>query len=249
VKRLNAAPPPLASLFRLFVLHPSSFILSTLNPILCCILLALAACSNPPEPPAVQGAPPAATAPQPPHEGWALVRLKIVDIEGNPLPSAVPVAVAQPNAFEEPVALGEPANDKGEATLYIPPDKRLYIRAWDFSNQLFANNYYDVFPGPVTEPGEMKLVMVPGGTIRAELVTADGTPVANEKVALMLYHPTQGAWWPTEATTDQKGVAIFGPVPAGIFTLRLKTESGASAETPQVTIQPGGLQDLGRLTM
>ena len=176
------------------------------------------------------------------------MRVKIVDLEGNPLPNTVPVAVAQPNAFEKPVALGEPANDKGEATLYIPPDKRLYIRGWDFSNQMFANNYYDVFPGPVTEPGVMKLVMVLGGTLRAELITPDGTPVAAEKVALMMYHPTNGPWWPTEATTDQKGVVVFGPVPAGIFSMKLRTDSAASAETGQITIQPNGLQDLGRLT-
>jgi len=177
------------------------------------------------------------------------VRVKIVDLDGNPLPGVAPVAVAQPNAFEKPVAIGEPANQNGDAVLFVPPDQRLYIRGWDFTLGMFANNYYDVFPGPVTEPGVMKLVMVLGGTLRAELVAPDGKPAASEKVALMLYHPTQGPWWPTEATTNQKGVAIFGPVPAGIFTLKLKTESGAFAETGEVTIQPGGLQDLGRIKL
>ena len=187
--------------------------------------------------------------PPPPHEGWAPVRVKIVDLDGNPLPNTVPVAVAQPNAFEKPVAIGEPANQNGDAVLFVPPDQRLYIRGWDFTLGMFANNYYDVFPGPVTEPGVMKLVMVLGGTLRAELVAPDGTPVAAEKVALMMYHPAHGPWWPTEATTDQKGGAIFGPIPAGIFTLKLRANSGAYAEVGTVTIQPGGLQDLGQIKL
>lgn len=190
-----------------------------------------------------------ATVPDPPAEGWALVRVRIVDIEGNPLPYAVPIAASQPNAFEKPVVVGDAANNHGDAAFYIPPDQRLYIRGWDFSLRMFANNYYDVFPGPVMEPGVMKLVMVLGSTIRAELVGPDGQPAAGAAVALMMYHPTQGAWWPTEATCDQKGVAVFGPVPAGIFTLKLKTEAGAFAETEPVTLQPGSLADLGRVVL
>ena len=215
--------------------------------------MALAACSNPPEPPAAPAKSPepahTAAVPEPPHEGWAPVRVKIVDLDGNPLPGVAPVAVAQPNAFEKPVAIGEPANQNGDAVLFVPPDQRLYIRGWDFTLGTFANNYYDVFPGPVTEPGILKLVMVLSGTLRAELVAPDGAAAAHQKVALMMYHPTQGPWWPTEATTDQKGVALFGPVPAGIFTLKLRTDSGLSAETPQITIQPGGLQDLGQIKL
>ena len=81
-----------------------------------------------------------------------------------------PLRPRSPTGSRNRSSIGEPANDKGEAGLYIPPDQTLYIRGWDFSTAMFANNYYDVFPGPVTETGVMTLSMVPASTVRAELV-------------------------------------------------------------------------------
>jgi len=226
----------------LFILHPSSFILFFLG-------VALAACS--PEAPPASTKPaesaPAATVPEPPHEGWQPLHVKIVDLDGNALPGVAPVAVSQPNAFEKPVSVGEPADKNGDAVLHVPPDQRLYVRGWDFTLGMFANNFYDVYPGPRTEPGVLRLVMVPAGSLRVQLATSEDAPVANEKVGLMLYHPTKGAWWPSEATTNEKGAAVFSPVPPGVFTAKLKTASGHIAEINDVTIQPSGLQDLHKI--
>jgi len=178
-----------------------------------------------------------------------VARVRVVDLEGRPLAHMAPIATRRPNAFDEPVARGELTGPDGSGTVVLPAGQRLCVRAWDPALKLFSNNYYDVMPDSGTQTELMTLVMVPGASLRAVLVGADGAPAANTHVRLMMSHPTEGPWWPGRAHTDETGAVRFPALPAGTYTIRMETEDAGQLEIPQVDLPPGGRTDLGALAL
>ena len=160
-----------------------------------------------------------------------------------------PIATATPNAFDAPVAVGQPTDATGRGSLVLPPDQRLYVRAWDPNQQWFANNYFDVPPGEGAETPLMQIVMVRGASLDAVVLAPDRTPAANTNVGLMMFHPTQGPWWPGEADTDAAGAVHFPALPAGTYTMKLKALDAGTIEVPGVTLPPGGHADLGPIVL
>jgi len=175
--------------------------------------------------------------------------VRVVGLDGVPLEGMEPIATTQPNAFDKPVAVGPATGKDGRSSLALPGDGWLYIRAWDRSGGLFANNFFDIPPGEGNQTAEMEIVMVPGTRLKATLVGEDGTPAAGENVGLMLFHPMQGPWWPGDADTDENGVADFGRVPAGRFTLKIKAIRSGQIELPETYFPPGETLDLGTVTL
>jgi len=178
-----------------------------------------------------------------------VARVRVVDLEGRPLAHMAPIATRRPNAFDEPVARGELTEADGSGSVVLPPGQRLCVRAWDPALKLFSNNYYDVMPDSGTQTEPMTLVMVPGASLRAALVRADGAPAAHTRVRLMMSHPTEGPWWPDRADTDDTGAVRFPALPAGTYTIRMETEDAGQLEIPQVDLPPGGRTDLGTLAL
>ena len=194
--------------------------------------------------------PPTAVPPSiPSTSSTTAVRVQIVDLEGRPIAGMMPIATRSPNAFDEPLAKGQLTKEDGSGTLAIPTGDRVFVRAWDPALKYFANNYLEVDPGPEAAKDTLGLVMVPGASLDAVLTTSDGTPAANVKVAIMMLHPTEGPWWPTEANTDAQGALHIPAVPAGKFTVRIKTSSGGHTEIPEVTLRPGGHADLATVIL
>ena len=213
------------------------------------VLLLLAACTpEAPEPRAPEAArPPEAASASTDEPAPAVVSgsMRVVDRQGTPLAGMAPIATRQPNAFDAPVATGPLTGPDGRGRIAFPGDARLYLRAWDPELGYFPNNFYDILPdtGDVTD--EMVIEMVPAAALLVLLQQADGRPLADADVAMMMIHPTRGPWWPAEARTSSEGVAAFTRVPPGAFTLRFKTGDGALLEVPEAALPPGQTTDLG----
>jgi len=171
--------------------------------------------------------------------------MRVVDLEGNPLSNMVPIATRSANAFEKPLAQGQPTGKDGTGSLMTPNDVWVYVRAWDPAKRMFANNYYDVPPGEARQTEVMEIVMAPGAVLRAEILDSEGKPVAGQPVGIMMEHPTQGPWWPDESRTDQTGRIEFKSVPPGRFTITFETRDGRQVQVPEVALMPGGSADIG----
>lgn len=219
---------------------------------------ALAACGQPdtppvstrtePAPPPAQPAPAPQLAPEPENPaGPVEARMKVVDLEGRPLVDMIPIATRQPNAFDEPVAAGNPTGAGGEGRLRFPSTESLFLRAWDPALKYFPNNFYEVLPGGGAIQEELTVQMVPAAALEAQFQTADGAPLANEEVRLMLVHSTRGPWWPARTRTSALGQAIFPSIPPGEFLLHFETGSGARIERGTTALPPGEIVGLGVL--
>jgi len=178
-----------------------------------------------------------------------VAQLRVVDLEGRPLANMAPIATLQPNAFDKPVVQGALTKEDGQASLVLPNDQLLYVRAWDPNVRMFANNYLEIRPGPATSTQQMDVVMVPGASLDAVLAGRDGKPAANVRVGLMMVHPAEGPWWPDRADTNARGAVHFPSVPAGKYTIRIKLAAGGESEIADIYLPPGGAIDLGTVTL
>ncbi|MDX9974380.1 MAG: hypothetical protein RBU21_15450, partial [FCB group bacterium] len=158
------------------------------------LLLGAAACGSPEPPPAKAPAPSPPKA-EPAAEG-VHAQMTTVDFEGKPLPGMVPIATLSANAFDEPIARGGVTNEKGVATIMLPQETNLYVRAWDPQMRMFAHNFYEMpaMKGNSTDP--MTVMMVPAAAVAAMFQGNDGKPLANADVNLLLIHAQRGPWWP-----------------------------------------------------
>ncbi len=216
------------------------------------LLLLLGACGGdaPPEEAATLPAPAPTPKAPPPEPGPVYVtgHVKAVDLDGNALANMAPVVTSRPNAFDRPLATGPLTGEDGLTTFQFPGNQKVYVRAWDPELARFPNNYYDILPGG-GETDTLVVVMVQGASIEALLLLPAGEAAANDNVGLMMFHPTEGPWWPTEADTGLDGAVRFPKVPAGTYVLRLKTASGHAVEIPEVHLPPGAEVDLGTVTL
>ena len=208
--------------------------------------------------PAVEAAPPAATEAPPARtdtgesieaSATLFATLKVVDLAGEPLPGMAPIVTRQPNAFDPPVATGTSTGLDGQGSIRFKTDEHLYLRAWDPALRYFPNNFFEVLPGGTSIDGELVIQMVPSMNLEAQFFLPDGEPARDQAVALMLFHPSRGPWWPAEARTDAEGVAAFPNLPAGEYVLRFKAESGPRLERGQTPLPPASTVNFGALTL
>jgi len=178
-----------------------------------------------------------------------IAHVQVSDIAGNPLTAMVPIVTLQPNAFDSPVAFGSDSDTEGNSTIHFPADQRLYLRAWDPELRYFPNNFYDVIPHTGNVVRDVKLTMVEGGVMEMLLTDENGKPVHEDNVALMMYHPERGPWWPADAESDGQGYVRFENVPAGSYQIRLITDQHGRLEIPEVNIPPGQTVNLGLLSL
>lgn len=223
--------------------------------------IALAACSGdekpapPPTPqpvatPVVDTAtPPAQPTPPPLPAGHVRGRLRIIDLNGDPLSGMAPIATLQPNAFDEPIATGPLSGTDGRAAFTFPGDQRVCVRAWDPELNYFANNFVEVLPNTGDVTGEMTIMMARGAALHATLLLPDGAPAANRNIGLMMFHPTRGPWWPSDADADSQGHVFFQTLPPGRFILKFRAETGETIELPDVSLNPADEADLGLVTL
>lgn len=230
--------------------------------LLAAVVIAGSACSQkePPEPPPKPANIPAPNdqplqdsgwldLPVPPEAGKAIARIRAVDLDRRPLPGLLPIATTQPNAFDKPIATGGPTATDGHGWVAVPQDRRVFVRAWDPSLRLYANNYIELPPGEGTVTEVQEVVMVPGATLEARLTAPDGRPIAHENVDLMLFHPTKGPWWPAQVDTDAEGNVRFPAVPAGRYTVKIKSAKYGEMELHDIALPPGGRTKLGTVTL
>jgi hypothetical protein len=212
------------------------------------LLAVLSACGG--EPAATPKPPvePAQTAPTvDPNKVYATV--VAVDLSGEPLAGLHPIATAQRNAFDTPLVTGPATDANGTSTLVLPSGQTLFVRAWDPTGGYFSNNYFDVLPSAEGNIGEMQVVMVASASLSATLFAPGEVPAANTDVGIMLFHPTEGPWWPDKANTDASGSVHFPTLPAGTYTLRLKASPELNLELPGIELPPGGEAKLGRVML
>ncbi len=173
------------------------------------------------------------------------IRIKVVDMNGKPVANMVPIATAKANAFDVPVAKGDLTGDDGAGVVNVPADQYLYVRAWDPIKQIFANNYYDVLPGSAAPTEELQVTMLAGASLDVDVMRADGTPIANQPVGMMMSHPVHGPWWPAETQADANGRARFGPIPPGKYVITIETRDHLKVDVPEQTLMPGQTVSLG----
>lgn len=178
-----------------------------------------------------------------------IIRMKVVDMSGNPVPNMVPVATSQPNAFDSPVATGDPTATDGSGTLSVPGNQYLYVRAWDPAKRMFANNYYDVLPGSETPKEVLRITMLESATLDVEVLDADGRPISLQPIGMMMSHPLHGPWWPTETQTDDQGRARFSPLPPGKYLITIETRDHRHVDLPELTLPPGKSESAGPVTV
>lgn len=218
------------------------------------LIFAVAACSpkapDPTAPPetAQKAAPVPASGPElePATVQGVHARVRVVDLEGNPLPGMRPIASAQPNAFDAPVSSGPPTDLEGRSAFDFPGDRVLYVRAWDPLLGWFPNNYYTVMPNTGSVTDEMTVVLAPASRLSARLYGSDGAPLEEVPVRLMLLHPTEGPWWPVETATGAEGALDLPNLPAGEYALHVAV-GDQELEVPAVKLPPGKEAALGDL--
>ncbi len=209
--------------------------------------------AEPAPPPVATTPPPAApVATAPPAEKrtpTVTATLTAVSLtDATPLPGMIPIITLEPNAFDEPLAHGEPTAASGVGTLVFPADRKVCLRVWDPTLEYFPNNYFDVVPSEEDAATEGAIVMAKAASLHALLLRPDGAPAANETVRLMMSHPKRGPWWPSEAKTDGGGAVSFDRVPPGMFAVQLESPSGR-LRMEDVTLLPGESGDLGPITL
>ncbi len=172
-----------------------------------------------------------------------------VDPAGKPLANMRPIATQTPNAFDVPVATGDPTGADGKGQLVFPNNERLFLRLWDPELKYFANNFYEsvAHEGNVTDT--LKVVMAPAASFEVTLLLADGSALNQDPVEIMMAHPTRGPWWPARGTTDDTGHVRFDQVPPGQFVLRVTSSSGHEIDVPEIQLAPGGHLDLGAVAL
>ncbi len=196
-------------------------------------------------------APENAAAPAAPasETGFIHATVQVVDLAGNPLQGMAPIVTHQPNAFDKPVAMGDPTDTAGMGTIRFENKEHLYLRAWDPTLDYFPNNFYEVLPGGSSVEETLTIQMVGASGLEAQLFLPDGQPAANQTVALMLSHATRGPWWPAQATSDAEGVVRFPNLPAGEFVLSFKVTAGAKLEVRETPLPPGSTLNLGAVKL
>jgi hypothetical protein len=147
------------------------------------------------------------------------------------------------------VATGSATDASGTGTIRFPADENLFLRAWDPGLNYFPNNFYEVLPGGGAVEETLVIQMVPASSLSVQLLLPGDVLAADTKVGLMLFHPTRGPWWPTEAKTNADGFVTFDHLPAGQYVLRFKTESGAKLEHPETALPPAEVVDLGVISL
>ena len=192
---------------------------------------------------------PTTPAPLPQEAGFVHATVQVVDLAGTPLAGMAPIVTRQPNAFDQPVAMGDPTDGKGMGTIRFENKEHLYLRAWDPTLDYFPNNFYEVLPGGSNVEGTLTIQMVGSSSLEAQLMLPDGQPAANATVALMRAHATRGPWWPAQATSDAEGVVRFPNLPAGEFVLSFKVAAGPKLEVAETPLPPGAKVNLGVLTL
>lgn len=184
-----------------------------------------------------------------PQDATVTANIRTVDLGGRPLANMMPIATRHPNAFDPPIARGSLTKEDGSGSLAIPAAEHIYVRAWDPGLKMFANNYYEVLPGTEMDPAPLKVMMVSGTRLSAQLLTPGAQLAENVSVDLKMSHPTEGPWWPARAATDGQGIVQFPSVPAGRYNIRIETVNGAKIDLTDVELPPGGSTDLGSLTL
>lgn len=233
------------------------------------VALAAAGCGDPakpadtPAPPPAQApaAPTPAEAPPAPapvpenaaapatEAGFVHATVQVVDLAGKPLAGMAPIVTHQPNAFDKPVAMGDPTDTAGMGTIRFENKEHLYLRAWDPTLDYFPNNFYEVLPGGSSVEETLTIQMVGASGLEAQLFLPDGQPAASQTVALMLSHATRGPWWPAQATSDAEGVVRFPNLPAGEFVLSFKVTAGPKLEVRETPLPPGSTVNLGAVKL
>ena len=133
----------------------------------------------------------------------------------------------------------------GVAAFAMPSRDLLYIRGWDPTGRMFANNYFEAHPQQGGRTKLMEIVMVQAASLELTLVDAAEQPLADTEARLMMFHPVEGPWWPAQAKTDANGHVRFAPVPPGIYTTEVRAREGGRIEIPDVSLPPGGKAALG----
>lgn len=179
-----------------------------------------------------------------------IVPIKVVGLDKQPLANMMPIATSQPNAFNKPVAKGELTNVEGRSSIALTNGQHVYLRAWDPTRRMFANNYFEVFAGGTAVPkNPLTVVMASGAALEVTLLKPDHKPAANADVGLMMFHPQKGPWWPDETHTNAQGVARFPSIPPGKFTIKLKAAGAGQIEIPDVALPPAGSTNLGAVIL
>jgi hypothetical protein len=173
--------------------------------------------------------------------------VKVVDRHGTSLSGILPIATRSANAFDNPLAEGQPTGSDGLSSIRLTLTEKIAIRAWDPNLFFFPNNFYDVLPGSGSPATPLVVTMVEAAEVEAVLILPNGRPAANENTGLMMFHPVHGPWWPAESETNAQGEVVFRRMPPGSFTLLLKVASGPTLETGEQFIAPGESTHLGVL--
>jgi hypothetical protein len=193
--------------------------------------------------PTAEKTPPTPSAPE-----QATGYVRVVDRAGNPLPNMTPIVTTQPNAFDKPVAMGAPTDGDGKGQVRFVSDQLLFLRAWDPLQRWYPNNFYEFMPGG-NVADNLEIVMVRAAALEVHLVHADGGPIADEEVGMIMLHPTRGPWWPAQGQSDASGRVFFKSVPPGQFVFRFKVESSGTGEVPETPLPPGETAVLGVVTL
>ncbi len=175
--------------------------------------------------------------------------VRVLDLGGEPMANMAPIVTRSANAFDPPLSTGALTDAEGRGSVRFPNNEKLFLRAWDPQLAYFPNNFFTILPASGDATDELTVVMAKAASLSVQLYDADNAPLAHQNIGIMMFHPTEGPWWPASANTDAEGLVHFPAVPPGSFVIKVKAESGLQYELPALSLAPGADIDVGAVIL
>lgn len=182
-------------------------------------------------------------------ETLAEVRMRILDMKGNPL-EGITAGATWTKSGDGFWTEGTRSDKDGWAVLYLHPGQVQYVRGFDPNRALVAEGYKEVKPkaGKVIE--NLRVIMVPTVRITGQLTGEAAGQLAARRVSCRLTY-ADGTERTRRVKVDASGHFTLDRLTPGIVRLTVETDPlELRGTTPAaVEIKPGDSKDVGQIAL
>jgi len=184
-----------------------------------------------------------------PLEELAELRVRYLDMHGNPLPG-ITAGATWSQSGDGGWTEGTVSDAEGWAVLYLYPDSPQYIRGHDELRTQVAEIAKEVNPQPAQSLEPLQIVMVPATTLQGCLRDEQGQALVAKRVVFALDF-AHGFIKKQQVMTDSNGCFQINRLSPGILGLSCTIDSVIfdQAFGAVVELEPGQIRDLGDIVL